>query len=442
MTSLPVLHLKATSQQNVTIAADLCDTTATLYTFLRSIPSAAETELALQPFLESLHAAPSSGRSVLMRRPNHRLVQLLESVAIDEVFRYTPHVLPALACYSDRWLHRLGYASMGNGAADLTAAMDSAAYAASGSQGSVSSPSATTLPVVHVRATDMHQHVNPYSAYESNYRMRHVAAHSSHVDASVSGAHSSDNGTAAETSGLQHSGTMQPPEEALSVSAEVSALTAPENESQLNEPAQPALQEVTPAPRATVTSAPAIHPVLHLIAHQALQEQKEGEVDGEETERENAEEHGKPSSSDAFVEEKLLHLTERLNEAEAQLAVAMAEKEAAEQVWSPSYSRLKTSRMYVTELKSRVQSAASLYLLQRYERETLQQAHVGVAMESMSLQLVLRDVRARLEDEPGSSLAGGDQQATENQRLVQQLRAVLSAPAAASQSNAVRSRQS
>ncbi|CAJ1034546.1 hypothetical protein Q4I30_006853 [Leishmania utingensis] len=320
--------------------------------------------------------------------------------------------------------------------------MDSAAYAASGSQGSVSSPSATALPVVHVRATDIHQHANPYSAYESNYRMRHVAAHSSHVDASVSGAHSSDNGTAAETSGLQHSGTMQPPEEALSVSAEVSALTAPENESQLNEPAQPALQEVTPAPGAAVTSAPAIHPVLHLIAHQALQEQKEGEVDGEETERRNAEEHGKPSSSDAFVEEKLLHLTERLNEAEAQLAVAMAEKEAAEQVWSPSYSRLKTSRMYVTELKSRVQSAASLYLLQRYERETLQQAHVGVAMESMSLQLVLRDVRARLEDEPGSSLAGGDQQATENQRLVQQLRAVLSAPAAASQSNAARSRQS
>ncbi|TPP47376.1 hypothetical protein CGC20_35155 [Leishmania donovani] len=433
MTTLPVLHLKATSLQNVTIAADLSDTTATLYTFLRSTPSAAETELALQPFLESLHAAPSSGRAALMRRPNHRLVQLLESVAVDGVFRCTPHVLPALARHSDRWLHRLGYPSMDGEAADSTAAVDSAAHAASGSRRSASPPTAAPFPFMRVRATDMHQYVDPYSAYEADYVGRQEAAHSAHVDAFASGeAHLPKNGSAAESSGLQHRDTAQPHEEASSVSAEVSALTVPGDEPQLSELAPSASHAATPAPKAALTSAPAIHPVLHLIANQVVQQQEEGEKTG----RGSAEERAHPSSSHAVLDEKLQRLMAQLNEAETQLTDAMAEKEAAEQVWLPYYSRLKTSRMYVNELKSRLQSAASLYLLQRYERETLQQAHVGVAMESMSLQLVLRDVRARLEDEQRSSLTDDHQQATESDMLAQQLSAVLAVPAAASQRNA------
>ncbi|CAG9580513.1 conserved hypothetical protein [Leishmania major strain Friedlin] len=311
--------------------------------------------------------------------------------------------------------------------------MDSSAHAASGSQRSASPPTAAPFPIMRVRATDMHQYVDPYSAYEADYLGRQEAARSSYVDASASGeARLPTNGSAAESGGLQHRDTTHPHEEASSVSAEVSALTAPGDEPQLSEPAPSASHAVTPAPTAALTSAPAIHPVLHLIANQVLQQQEEGEKTG----RENAEERAHPSSSHAVLDEKLHRLMAQLNEAETQLTAAMAEKEATEQVWLPYYSRLKTSRVYVNELKSRLQSAASLYLLQRYERETLQQAHIGVAMESISLQLVLRDVRARLEDEQRSSLTDGHHQATESDRLAQQLSAVLGVPAAASQRNA------
>ncbi|KAG5495682.1 hypothetical protein GH5_03347 [Leishmania sp. Ghana 2012 LV757] len=439
MTSLPVLHLKATSKQNVTAAADLCDTTVTLYTFLRSIPSAAETERALQPFLDSLHSTPSSCRASLMRRPNHRLVQRLESVAIDGVFRDTPNVLPALARHSDRWLRRLGYASVDDGIADSMAAMDAAGHAASGSPHLTSSAKAATQPLVHMRATDMHQYVDPYSAYEANYAQRHSAARSSPAGAlAFDEANSSKNGSSEEASGLQRRGAAQLREEVSSVSAEVSALTVPGSESRLSEARQSMLHGLSRAPTAAISSAPGIHPVLHLIAEQALQQQQEeeGVVEGRGMEGEKNQRGAPLSSSDAAVEEKLHQLAARLNEAEAQLTGVMSEKEAAEQVWSPYYSRLKTSMMYVEELKSRVQNAASLYLLLRYERETLQQAHLGVAMESMSLQLVLRDVQARLQDEQTRSLADGHQQSTEDHKLLQRLSAALAASPAASRRSA------
>ncbi|GET91702.1 hypothetical protein, conserved [Leishmania tarentolae] len=430
MTTLPVLHLKATSRQNVTIATDLSDTTATLYTFLRSIPSAAEIELALQPFLESLHVAPSSGRAVFMRRPNHRLVQLMEAVAVDGVFRCTPQVLPALARHSDRWLHRLGYASKGNEATDSTEMMEALTHVGSGQQGSVPSPAAAPLSFMHVRAADMHQYTDPYSAYEAEYVGRQEASHSSHANASSNGGERlPKNESAAEPTDLQHADTTQPHQEASFVSAEVSALTVPGEESQLNEPFLSARHAVTPAPRAVPTSDTAIHPVLHLIANQVVQQQREADKG-----RGNAEEPAHPPSSDAVLEEKVRRLMERLDEAETQLTNCMTEKEEAEQVWSPYYSRLKTSRMYVSELKARVQSAASLFLLQRYECETLQQAHIGVTMESMSLQLVLRDVRARLEEQR-SLPTDVCQQTTESERLVQQLGAVFAMPVEASQSS-------
>ncbi|CBZ29760.1 conserved hypothetical protein [Leishmania mexicana MHOM/GT/2001/U1103] len=311
--------------------------------------------------------------------------------------------------------------------------MDSAAHAASGSQRSASPSTTAPFPFMRVRATDMHQYADPYAAYEADYVGRQEAAHSPHVDASSSDeGHLPKSGPAAESSGLQHRDTIPPDEEASPVSAEVSALTVPGAEPQLSEPVPSASHAVTPAATGALTFAPAIHPVLHLIANQVVPQHEEGEKTG----RGNAEERAHPSSSHAVLEEKLCRLMARLNDAETQLTDAMAEKEAAEQVWLPYYSRLKTSRMYVNELKSRLQSAASLYLLQRYERETLQQAHVGIAMESMSLQLVLRDVRARLKDEQSGSLTDDHQQATESDRLVQQLSAVLAAPAVASQRNA------
>ncbi|KAG5470774.1 hypothetical protein LSCM1_02023 [Leishmania martiniquensis] len=436
MASLPVLHLKATSKQNVTVSTDLCDTTMTLYTFLRSIPSAAETERALRAFLESLHASPSSGRASLMRRPNHGVVGQLESVAMVSVFCGTPHVLPALARHSDRWLRKLGYASMGDETADSASAMDAAGQVASGLQHAASSSNAGLVPFAHIRATDMRAYADAYSAYEANYVVRHAAADSPHVVVfSNDQAYAPNSGAAEEASGLQHRGTTQPREEASSVSAEVSALTAPVSEPHLSEPGHSTLHELTQAPTVVITPDPRIHPVLHLIAEEALKQpqQREGRAaEAEGADSGKARGSAPPSSSDAAVEEKVRQLKSRLNEAEAQLTEAMAEKETAEQVWSPYYSRLKTSRMYVDELKSRVQSAASLYLLLRYERDTLQQAHISVAMECMSLQLILRDVVARLQDEPRCSLADSRQQTADDQKLFQQLSAALAASPAAS----------
>ncbi|KAG5496427.1 hypothetical protein JKF63_02729 [Porcisia hertigi] len=433
MTSLPVLHLKATSQQNVTIAVDPYDATATLYTFLRSIPSKIETELALQPFLESLHTAPSSGRASIFRKPNHRLVQLLDSVATDDVFRRTPHVLPALARHSDQWVRRLGCASIDNDkTGESTSAMHSKEHAAIVSQGSTPYP--TT-----VRAADLREYADPYTAYKVGYARRHDSAHSPHLENRTSDEATTSHRSSAETRGPPYCSITQPREEALSVSAEVSALTVPGDESQLHETAQDGLCEESPAPKPAVTSASAIHPVLQLIASTVVTrgEEDTAVVEGER----HGDTHEDPlrsrssTATRGVIEEKLHKLRARLNDAEAELVKVMEEEEAAEQAWSPFYSRVKTSRMYIEELKGRLQSAASLYLLQRYECETLQQAHVGVAMESMSLELVLRDVRARLEDEKSSSLTEGPHQMTAGQRLAQQLRDIFALPAAVCQHN-------
>lgn len=436
MTTLPVLHLKATSRHNVTTTADPYETTATLYTFLRSVPSVGEVDLAMQPFLAALHAAPSSGAAALMRRPNHRLLQRLEAVAVGEVFGRTPHVLPALARHNVRWKRRLGYAVEDEEADGGGDALDKAALSTS-ALGARQTPSHAAL-VGRVRAAELRQFADPYAAYEADYQAQHAA--SSEPRRSPAPAQA----------------------EASSVLAEVSALTAATTDASLHRAAptqhhdadadlQCDAEEVAAVGEASGWSAMeaaagdadldtgVIHPVLDLIARQdgVLQPAPAVGESGHTVARGGAAPHGlapasstaSPSSaplSDADVEARTQRLTRRLADATAAVTAAMAEKEEAEEVWLPYYSRLKTAMLYAHELQGRVHCATSLFRLERYERETLQQAHIGIAMETMSLQLVLRDVRARIEDEARAPAAeGGDAAASLDAQLLQQLSAVL-----------------
>ncbi|KAK7198472.1 hypothetical protein NESM_000807500 [Novymonas esmeraldas] len=395
MSNLPVLHLRATSGQNMTIATDPYNTSVTLYTFLRSIPSDAEVQLALQPLLDTLHCAPSSGRAAIMRRPNHRLVQLLESVAVDGAFHRSPHVLPALARRSQRWLQRLGYTPAENADASVPAPASSTAAVPS-------------LADTRVRAADIRQFMDPYAAYEAEYTATHAATRSP----DVATPRSSSSGrtpqrvtaVAGAAAALPSGSAAHSPEDASTVSAEVSALTVPGNDA-----AGPDVVHASPLP-AAATPSHGLHPVLQLVAQQALQHSQSHE------ERDTA--------ADVAVLSTAEHLTTRLDAVKAQLASAMAEKEEAEQAWSPYYSRLKATNAYVAELAGRVQTASTLFNHHRYERETLQRAHICVAMECMSMQLVLRDVRARVEEEVGD-VAGGAAASEDDALLLQRLQTVL-----------------
>jgi hypothetical protein len=446
MTSLPVLHLKTTSRQNMTITDDPYETTATLYTFLRSIPSVAERELAFQPFLDALHAAPSSGRSALLRKPNHHLVQLLETVALDEVFRRTPRTIPALARHSGTWMQLLGYDN-GRVSQQSTPSRTKAVQHKSGAEGNMAgqprsppsssgySPSPMAKHVV--RAADMRQFADPYAQYEAAYQRntendQESRSDTNCVDANAGGLVHRQGEEVEEH--LQYSGSTQAPEDPLGeaaeqtyrsyLSAEVSALTAAESdgskrEASANDGLDDRVGAGTVQERVAryASSAGGVHPVLELLARQVQQ----------------AAAVNQPSAGsapdtllDEAVKDKILRLTTRLDDVAEEISATMHAKEDSEQAWSPYYSRLKTCISFVEELQERLGSAISLYQLQRYERETLQQARVGVQMEALSLKLILRDVRARLEDAEEGLFDSGRKNNIEDVELIERLREVLS----------------
>lgn len=462
MTSLPVLHLKATSRQNMKVTDDPYETTATLYTFLRSIPSIAERELAFQPFLDALHAAPSSGRGALLRKPNHRLVQVLETVAVDGVFCDTPRTIPALARHSDRWMRRLGY--------DGTSRVDSPALSAEPLQRRgadmadgdcegrssplLGTPSPSPSPGQHVvRAADMHQYNDSYAAYEAQ---RALLTEKQDVNSQLAG-HADRAGRRRRDEveePLQYSGSTQapddPPHEGAGqlyrsyLSAEVSALTAADgdvrepqkskstcgsrsgsNKTSLEDSAVEEAYDESAFNNASASVC--VHPVLQLIARQVEQTVATEAAPDEALPSPPSAAATSSQTIDAAIKSKILRLTTHLDEAAEEISTAMHEKEQNEQVWSPYYSRLKTSITFVEELQQRLGSAISLYELQRYERETLQQAHVAVQMEALSLKLVLRDVRARLADaEEAAEFSSRD--SIEDVELVRRLQEVLNAP--------------
>ncbi|KPA85007.1 hypothetical protein ABB37_01438 [Leptomonas pyrrhocoris] len=434
MTSLPVLHLKATSPQNAVITDDPYETTATLYTFLRSVPSVAEKEVAFQTFMEALHAAPSSGRSALMRKPNHRTVQLLETVAVDSVFRHSPQTIPALARHSDRWVRRLGY---GDGGArrsppspeQLPGPMGAASASGSG-QPSPPRPPPPSMPQV-VRAAEMHQFDDPYAAYEAQHGQR---AEGANGEVGAEGRHDvrsgAGQGDGVAEGHLQYSGSTQAPDSPTGehavqphrshLFAEVSALTASESDAHEHDGRSGSDDRAGPHGG----SADGIHPVLELIARQveqAVTPLPEAGLSSPST---------TTTALDELVKSKILRLTSRLDDAAEEVSAAMHEREAAEQVWSPYYSRLKTSMSFVEGLQQRLGSAISLYQLQRYERETLQQACVAVQMEALGLRLVLRDVRARLADAEETA-DPSVRHCIEDDALIERLRGVLSPQAGA-----------
>ncbi|KPI85884.1 hypothetical protein ABL78_5065 [Leptomonas seymouri] len=438
MASLPVIHLKATSPQNATITDDPYETTATLYTFLRSLPSVAEREMAFQPFIESLHAAPSSGRSALMRKPNHRLVQLLETVAVDGVFRYPPRIIPGLTRHSGQWVRRLGYDDGGIRYSTPSKEQQSI-YGVSGPAGKVgaSSPSSVTptpsMPQV-IRAADLQQFANPYSAYEAQHGQQAGRATEEHDGAENVAEQRKDEGE----EHLQYSGSTQAPEELPGehavqpyrsyLSAEVSALTPTESDAREHESSGKSENPGEMRDRPNFHSASftdGVHPVLELIARQVEQSTSQSRDEGSAQQSQQPASPSPPSASlDERIRHKIFRITSRLDEAAEEVSAAMREKEAAEQMWSPYYSRLKTSMSFVEELQQRLGSAISLYQLQRYERETLQQARVAVQMEALSLKLVLRDVSSLLTDavEMSDPALG---QSIEDEELIERLREVL-----------------
>lgn len=233
---------------------------------------------------------------------------------------------------------------------------------------------------------------------------------------------------------LQYSGSTQAPEDALAetarqpqrsyLSADVSALTptdgtALDQDSQSDAHSQEwdthkngelnGRQEALsngydgPVYDAEDVGAGTLHPVLELITRQV--EQAVAADQPSETQA------SAPSSSaalDALVKDRILRLTSRLDDAAEEVSAAMYEKEERQEVWSPYYSRLKTSIAFVEALQQRLGSAISLYQLQRYERETLQHARIGVEMETLSLRLLLRDVAARVAEAEEAAAEASD----------------------------------
>lgn len=440
--SLPVVRLQASNRVNAAATDDPLLATATLYTFLRSLPTEAEVNVAMLSFLSALHTAPSSGAAAFHHLSNSRIVGALEAIAQDVFWSRPPAVLPNAARQSSHWRRRLGCPS--------TAPSSLVSSSSSNVESVAGEPSPPA--VNYIRASQLKQYQDPYAAYEAAYHRqerRGRGAVDEGVDTIVGSSfievvqsplgndrqdleaegENEDEREAAEEAFLGSGGSTQAPEREIEAASASPLLSPSQTTAQTHqcESSRAASEE-----KEQINSA--VHPVLRLVAEQINTTMTQSTV------TEAATSSFSSPTPEAFSEEENSSLDKerfytatrgkadglrvRLRHISEQLQQSMGEQEAVGQVWTPYFSRLKTTKGFVKELSDRVDAADALFRLQWYEQQTIERAHVALMMEIMSLRLVLRDVANRVEE-----ARSNEEERVENQVLLQGLVSILNSPA-------------
>ncbi|KEG15599.1 hypothetical protein DQ04_00031330 [Trypanosoma grayi] len=98
--SLPIVRLRVVDANCATAADNPVTASCTLYTFLRSVPSNVECDMAMVDFKQSVQA--TRGHSYLSKG-NERLLNLIHASVQDSILRHPPKVSPQLARNATTW---------------------------------------------------------------------------------------------------------------------------------------------------------------------------------------------------------------------------------------------------------------------------------------------------------------------------------------------------
>ncbi|ORC87456.1 uncharacterized protein TM35_000222550 [Trypanosoma theileri] len=98
--SLPIIRLHTVDSNNATLADDPVAASCTLYTFLRSVPSWVECEMAMSDFKKAVQA--TRGHSHLSKN-NEKTVNRIYAAVHERFHSRPPTVLPAIARQTCRW---------------------------------------------------------------------------------------------------------------------------------------------------------------------------------------------------------------------------------------------------------------------------------------------------------------------------------------------------
>ncbi|ESL06545.1 hypothetical protein TRSC58_05779 [Trypanosoma rangeli SC58] len=98
--SLPIIRLRTVNLNHATAAEDPVTASCTLYSFLRSVPTRFECEMAMSDFRHGVQAAQGH---VYLAKSNAKMLTLVSAVVQDHIFRHPPKVSPQLARSAPTW---------------------------------------------------------------------------------------------------------------------------------------------------------------------------------------------------------------------------------------------------------------------------------------------------------------------------------------------------
>ncbi|RNF12107.1 hypothetical protein TraAM80_00528 [Trypanosoma rangeli] len=118
--SLPIIRLRTVNLNHATAAEDPVTASCTLYSFLRSVPTRFECEMAMSDFRHGVQAAQGH---VYLTKNNAKMLTLVSAVVQDHMFRHPPKVSPQLARTAPTWRRLLNKEELTGPAPDSTAAV-------------------------------------------------------------------------------------------------------------------------------------------------------------------------------------------------------------------------------------------------------------------------------------------------------------------------------
>lgn len=369
---LPVIRLQRTNIHNATLTRDPVCATATLYCFLRPVPSVAEQQLAMEEFVRTL-----TEERVLEYKPNTRVVIALEKAIIHGILRRPPLVSPGRCRRSDAWKEALSPSPIEE-------------------EAEVEERGGAVDPVVgdgsnhhYVAQSALREFQDPYEEYVERFglpqeipppgaagadRCLHISRPSSQRSPSAVLETSED--------ALEHSGSTAAPEG--TADGEVNVTLSDTNDDTIRASDYSTSSIMMPLLQCSDPMATR-HPLLDLIAQQVCQDL--------------------PWVEEAWDEAGVQAIASGLETSKRHLAFAKQRVgEAAEacardaSIWDPSHTYYKNAIAFVGEMENRIQVAARLHALDYSERQTVCTAHCALLTEVMTMRLLLRDVSRAVEE--------------------------------------------
>ncbi|CCW68437.1 unnamed protein product [Phytomonas sp. Hart1] len=448
--SFPIIRLFKTSLQNASLTDDPSNTHATLYTFLRSVPSEAEVALAMSEFEKALHATDS-----LLHRPNIQSVMLLESAIQNFLLREPPYVNSTWNSQSDaQW--KASMESLHNPPSARVTDADQPPLGSSNGSHFPEPPGHAPFgvdtehhPHLHVPMAAIKAYQDPFEGYNAHYQ----ATSSAHLPDSPPGAitpvpsdaapgEREDDAPAPDTDG----GLWEDPGKGAEVSGwgTPTPLTAslshhPVTLEKALEARRSVSYDTSPTPSRSVSCERSLFPLgsqTGLSDYHPLLEALIQQVRGVLT----ANDDGTANRMDPCFDRKDLdfhktmldifsHIRDRLRKAGEEVEQAAEKYRESVSIWDPSHAYYKESLRVVQQLSEQARAAEDLYTVERSEQETIRIAYCALYAEVITMRLLMRDVKQFIEESATAVSQGrfddDPDEAQTEQQLVDELRDAL-----------------